>query len=81
MNFPMVVRLLSGYLNSVPVEIEEAAHIEGCNVLGIIGRIIVPIIMSGIAVVSIIEAMMGWTGYLLASVLIIRHADTMPLTI
>ncbi len=51
MSFAIVV--LMGYIKSIPIELEEAAYMEGCNILHIFFRVIVPLTKPSFATVAI----------------------------
>jgi ABC-type glycerol-3-phosphate transport system permease component len=64
---------------SIPVELEEAALIDGASRLAILLRIMVPLAAPGIASVAIFAFIASWTEYLFASVLILSDANrTLP---
>ena len=67
---PFAVWLMRAFLASVPVEIEEAARIDGASPMTILFRVIIPLIRPGIASVAIFAFIASWTEYLFASVLI-----------
>lgn len=66
--FGMSVFLLRGYFLAVPVELEEAARIEGAGPLAILCRVILPLALPGFLSVVIIQAMGMWNDLYLAFV-------------
>ena len=52
-NLSFAIIVLSGYIRSLPVELEEAAFMEGCNAFQIYGRIVVPLARPSFATVAI----------------------------
>lgn len=52
-NLCFAIVILMGFIQSVPVELEESAYLDGCNVFGIFFRIIIPAAKSSFATVSI----------------------------
>ena len=66
---PIAVWMMTGYLRSVPPEIEEAAMVDGCSRLGAIFRVVVPVAMPGITAVFLIAFLMGWAEFLYPFVL------------
>ena len=61
----LAVFMFCGFMRSVPVEIEEAAMIDGCNPLQTFFRIVFPILKPTLISVGILETMWVWTDYLL----------------
>lgn len=67
---PMSIFLYHGYIKTVPVELDEAARIDGCNSFSIFYRIIFPLIKPITATVLIINAMAIWNDYLFPAIMI-----------
>ncbi|MBQ8038932.1 MAG: carbohydrate ABC transporter permease, partial [Lachnospiraceae bacterium] len=61
----LAVFLFSGFVRSIPYEIEEAATIDGCNALQLFFKVIAPIMKSTYISVGILETMWVWNDYLL----------------
>lgn len=61
----LAVFLFSGFVKSIPHEIEEAATIDGCNTLQMFFRVVAPIMRSTYISVGILEVMWVWNDYLL----------------
>ena len=66
---PLSIWLLKGFFDSIPYEIEEAATIDGCSALGILTRVIIPIILPGIASVGMYVFITAWNEFLFVLVL------------
>jgi multiple sugar transport system permease protein len=62
---PMGTLMIRGFINGVPIELEEAARIDGANRWQIIGRVIFPLIRPGIVTVSILTFVGAWNALLL----------------
>jgi raffinose/stachyose/melibiose transport system permease protein len=63
---PFGIFLLTGFLRSIPREIEEAAMIDGCSWLRMYWRIVLPLAAPGLATMAILEFIWFWNEYLLA---------------
>lgn len=63
------ILFLRNFIESIPVEIEEAAAIDGCTRPQILRRIIIPLIRPGIAAVAIFIFVFVWNDYLVGTVL------------
>ncbi len=66
---PFATFLLKSFFASLPVTLEEAAMIDGCNRLQVLWRIIVPLTKPGIATVGIYAFLTSWGEYMFAAVL------------
>lgn len=66
---PFAVWLLIGFIRDVPVEIEEAALIDGCSRLQALLRVILPVIVPGLAVVALFAFITTWNEFLFAVIL------------
>jgi ABC-type glycerol-3-phosphate transport system permease component len=65
---PFCTWLLMGYFMSIPVELEEAALVDGCSRLGVLVRIILPISLPALAVIAFFSFTLAWNEYLYAVV-------------
>lgn len=64
---PMSVMILCGFYRSIPKEMEEAAFIDGCGIMQMFFRIILPIIKPALATASIFTFMGTWNELLFAT--------------
>ena len=72
--------MFTGFMKSMPVEIEEAAMIDGCNPLQIFFRVVCPILKPTMISTAILETMWVWNDYLLPTlVLDIKTYRTIPM--
>jgi multiple sugar transport system permease protein len=74
---PFAVWLLVGFLRDFPIEIEEAAMIDGCSRLRALVQVVVPIIAPGLAVVALFAFIATWNEFLFAIVLTGIETKTM----
>ncbi len=63
---PVVIWILKGAIDSVPVELEEAARVDGCSRIEILLLIVAPLIAPTIAAASVIAFFHGWNEYVFA---------------
>lgn len=78
----LAVFMFAGFVKSIPLEIEEAAMIDGCNPIQTFFRIVVPILKPTLISVGILETMWIWNDYLLPYlVLDIKKYMTIPVLI
>lgn len=67
---PVIARILKGAIDAVPIEVEEAARMEGCSKLDVVLLIVVPLIGPTLAAASVIAFFNGWNEYVFAQTLI-----------
>ncbi|MCQ2470909.1 MAG: carbohydrate ABC transporter permease [Clostridia bacterium] len=75
------VFMFSGFVKSIPIEIEEAAMIDGCNPVQTYFRIVFPILKPTAITVAILNAMWVWNDYLLPYLLIGSEYKTIPIAV
>jgi multiple sugar transport system permease protein len=63
---PFNIWLMKGFFKGIPVEIEEAALIDGCSNMGVLLRIVVPLSKPGIFATIIFSVMMSWGDFVFA---------------
>jgi len=80
-NIPIVVWLMRDFFDSIPVELEEAALVDGCSRYRIFWSIVLPLSKPGLAATFILVLIMAWNEYLFALFLSSANAQTLPLTV
>lgn len=75
------VFIFSGFIKSIPLEIEEAATIDGCNPLQTFFLIVFPILRPIYITVAILNTMWIWNDYLLPYLLIGTNYRTIPIAV
>ena len=78
MNLPIAVWMMRSFLAEVPVEILEAAAMDGAGLLLTLRRVVMPVILPGIAATSLICFIFSWNELLFARVLTGTRAGTAP---
>ena len=78
MNLPIAVWMMRSFLSEVPVELVEASQIDGANLRVEMSRVVLPIVMPGIAAVALICFIFSWNEYFLANLLTSFDAGTTP---
>lgn len=66
---PFCTWLLMSYFKSIPIELEEAALIDGCNRLGVLFRIVLPLSTPAVVVVCLFSFTQAWNEFLYALVM------------
>ena len=78
----LAVFMFAGFMKSVPIEVEEAAMIDGCTPIQTFFYVVLPILKPTMVSVGILEAMWLWNDYLLPTlVLDIKKYRTIPMLI
>jgi sorbitol/mannitol transport system permease protein len=78
MNLPIAVWMMRSFLAEVPVEVLEAASLDGCSLLRSLRAIILPMVLPGIAATALICFIFSWNELLFARVLTATVAQTAP---
>jgi ABC-type glycerol-3-phosphate transport system permease component len=66
LTLPLSVWMLIGYFRGIPVELEEAAVIDGCSRLGVLVRITLPLAMPGLVAVMVYAFVTTWNEFIFA---------------
>ena len=77
-NLPFTIWLLYGFVLQVPIELEEAAAMDGAGPVRIFTMVLLPLIAPGLAAASIFTFRIAWNEFILALVLTDRHTRTLP---
>ena len=80
-NIPIVVWLMRDFFFSIPLELEEAALVDGATRYRIFWSVVLPLARPGLAATFILVLIMAWNEYLLALFLSSANAQTMPLLV
>ena len=70
LNMAFSIWLLNGYIKNIPIEIEEAALVDGCSKIRVFYRIIFPLAIPGIAISTMFTFIMSWNEFIIALTLI-----------
>lgn len=77
----LAVFMFTGFVKAVPVEVEEAATIDGCNPVQTFFLVVFPMLKSTAITVSILQAMWIWNDYLLPYLVLGTDNKTVPVAI
>jgi arabinogalactan oligomer / maltooligosaccharide transport system permease protein len=70
---PFSIWILKGYYDTVPVELEEAARIDGCSQLEAFWKILLPLSTPALVIVFLFNFLAAWNDYFLARILLSRQ--------
>ncbi|MFC4224681.1 carbohydrate ABC transporter permease [Lysinibacter cavernae] len=78
MNLPLAVWMMRSFFSEVPLEIVEAAQIDGAKFFTELFRVVMPLVAPGIAAAGLICFIFSWNEYFLANLLTSTYARTTP---
>ena len=76
---PYAIWMIKGFIDSVPVEIEESAKVDGASALRVIWQIVVPAALPGVITAAVFSFTLTWNEFLFALILTKQDALTLPL--
>jgi multiple sugar transport system permease protein len=78
---PIVIWIMRDQFNSIPIELDEAAFVDGLSVWGAFLRIILPLAIPGMAAAFILSLVLCWNEYFFAALLTSTDAKTLPVMV
>jgi hypothetical protein len=76
---PFMIWMLRSFFMEIPLEVEEAARIDGCSWWGVLTRVILPLSLPGLAVTVILGFMFSWNAFNYP--LMLAGRQTFPVTV
>jgi len=73
--------IMRSFVAQLPIELEEAAAVDGATLLQILTRVILPLVVPGLIAVAIFVVVFAWNEYVFALIFTTRHAKTAPVII
>lgn len=80
-NLPFVIWMMTSYMAQVPIDLDEAAMLDGCDRFLALRHVILPLVMPGFLATATISFIYSWNEFFFAYVLTGRDAQTMPVGI
>ena len=77
---PFATWMLTGFLDTVPLALDEAARIDGCTRLQSLLRVLLPVMLPGLASTAILLAISSWGQFIVPFVLLTR-SDLYPVSV
>lgn len=79
---PFGIWLLRGFFRDIPIELDEAARVDGASRLDVLVRVVLPVSLPGLAAVAVFVFIESWSEFLFASVLLNSKANlTFPVAL
>ena len=80
-NLPFVVWILIGFFQSIPVEIEDAARVDGATALQAFRQVVVPVSLPGLLAAGVFAFVLSWNEFFFALNLTGRESRTIPVAL
>ncbi len=81
MNLPFVIWILQSFIVQVPIQLEEAARMDGAGPFQVFFLVVLPLIKPGLAAAAIFTFRIAWNEFLLGNTLADRNTRTVPVTL
>jgi multiple sugar transport system permease protein len=78
---PIVIWIMRDQFNSIPIELDEAAFVDGLSIWGAFIRIALPLALPGMVAAFILSLMLCWNEYFFAALLTSTDAKTLPVMV
>ncbi|MGQ0485189.1 MAG: carbohydrate ABC transporter permease [Hyphomicrobiales bacterium] len=81
MVLPIVIWIMRDQFDTIPIELEQAALVDGCSVWGAFLRIVLPIALPGMMAAFVLSVVLCWNEYFFAALLTSTDAKTLPVMV
>lgn len=81
MVLPIVIWIMRDQFGGIPIELEEAALVDGLSIWGAFFRIVLPLAAPGMVAAFILSLVLCWNEYFFAALLTATHAKTLPVMV
>jgi multiple sugar transport system permease protein len=78
---PFGIWMMIGFLKELPIDLEEAAAVDGCNRWQILTKVVIPLAAPGIATTAIFAFLLGWNEFLFSLILAGPESRTLPVMV
>jgi multiple sugar transport system permease protein len=78
---PIVIWIMRDQFNSIPIELDEAALVDGLSIWGAFIRIVLPLALPGMVAAFILSLVLCWNEYFFAALLTSTDAKTLPVMV
>jgi multiple sugar transport system permease protein len=80
-NLPYVIWMMRGYVQDVPLELEEAALVDGCTRWQVLWKIVFPVVRGGLFATAVFTFVFAWNDFLFALILSRSNVVTFPVQV
>jgi multiple sugar transport system permease protein len=81
LTIPFAIWMLKAYFDSIPIELEEAAQVDGCTPLGTLWRIVLPVSLPGLGATALYAFILSWNEFAFARTLLISNPPNWTVTV
>jgi multiple sugar transport system permease protein len=81
MVLPIAIWIMRDQFDTIPLELEQAALVDGCSIWGAFLRIVLPIALPGMVAAFILSVILCWNEYFFAALLTSTNAKTLPVMV
>ncbi len=81
LNLPMSIWLMGVFVRDVPLELEEAARLDGASTPVLLRRIVLPLVAPGLAAAAVLSFVFSWNEFAVALNLTVKATATVPVAI
>jgi multiple sugar transport system permease protein len=81
MVLPIVIWIMRDQFKAIPIELEQAALVDGASIWGAFARIVLPIALPGMVAAFILSVVLCWNEYFFAALLTSTDAKTLPVMV
>jgi len=78
---PFIVWVMIPFFEAIPQELDEAARVDGCTIVGVFTRVILPVSGPGVVSASILAFIFSWNNFMFSVVLATNHTKTLPVAV
>lgn len=78
---PLIIWIMINYFDGLPIELEEAARVDGCTILRMFHMIILPVSVPGILTATTLSFLFSWNNFMFSMVLSAQQTKTLPIAI
>lgn len=80
-NLPYVIWMMRGYIQDIPLELEESALVDGCTRWEVISKVVFPMVRSGLFATAVFTFVFAWNDFIFALVLTRNEITTFPVQV
>jgi multiple sugar transport system permease protein len=80
-NLPYVIWMMRGYVQDVPIELEEAALVDGCSRWQVLWKVVFPVVRGGLFATAVFTFVFAWNDFLFALILSRSQVVTFPVQV
>lgn len=80
-NIPFAIWLMTNFFDQVPIEIEDAARVDGANNLQLFSKVLLPLVAPGLVATGVFVALLSWNEFLIPIIMAGEDSKTLPILV